>query len=187
MKTFIQMPKTPMKVLGIDPGIERLGWALVEEDGKKFKYILSGVKKTSKNLEVRERLLEINNFLEELILKERPTKLSVEKIFFSNNAKTAIIIGEVRGVILMLSAKHGLEFLELGPGEIKLSLTGYGKADKRGIENMLGHLVTLPEKKYLDDELICLFISFIKDHRQLDFFKKNQLHVICFDIDNIKF
>ncbi|MBI2024394.1 crossover junction endodeoxyribonuclease RuvC [Candidatus Giovannonibacteria bacterium] len=95
------MLKQAIKVLGIDPGIERLGWSLVERDSNKFKYLLSGVKRTDKNDKKHKRLLEIHDFVEKLIKEEKPEAISIEKIFFSNNAKTALIIGEVRGIILM--------------------------------------------------------------------------------------
>ena len=156
---FIQTSLTLMKVLGIDPGIERLGWAFIEDGQKKFKYISSGVKRTSKSQPTRERLLDINNFIEELIKKERPAMLSIENIFFSKNAKTALIIGEVRGVILMLSAKYDLGLLELGPAQIKLSLAGYGGADKKSIYSMLKLQIALPDKKFLDDETDAIAIA----------------------------
>ena len=148
-----------MKVLGIDPGIERLGWALVEGKHKKSKYITSGVKKTLKSKPTRERLLDINNFLEELIKKERPDILSIEKVFFSKNVKTALIIGEVRGVALMLSAKYALTLLEFGPAEIKLAIAGYGSADKKSVYDMLKLTVALPNKKFLDDETDAIAIA----------------------------
>ncbi|OGF51737.1 hypothetical protein A3I27_04535 [Candidatus Giovannonibacteria bacterium RIFCSPLOWO2_02_FULL_43_11b] len=148
-----------MKVLGIDPGIERLGWALVLGERKKSKYIVSGVKKTLKSKPTKERLLDINNFLEELIKKEKPDILSVEKVFFSKNVKTALIIGEVRGIVLMLSAKHNLKLLEFGPAEIKLSIAGYGGADKRSVYNMLKLTVSLPDRKFLDDETDAIAIA----------------------------
>ncbi|OGF73314.1 crossover junction endodeoxyribonuclease RuvC [Candidatus Giovannonibacteria bacterium RIFCSPHIGHO2_12_44_12] len=148
-----------MKVLGIDPGIERLGWALVESGQKKFRYIDSGTKKTLKSEPIEKRLLDINNFLEGLIKKEKPDVLSIEKVFFSKNVKTALIIGEVRGVALMLSSKYNLKLLEFGPAEIKLAIAGYGGADKKSVHNMLKLTVSLPDKKFLDDETDAIAIA----------------------------
>ena len=148
-----------MKVLGIDPGIERLGWALLEKQGNKFLYLSSGVKRTHKENARPDRLFDIHEFLDTLIRNERPELVSVEKIFFANNAKTALIVGEVRGVILMLAAKHKLKVLEFGPAEIKLAVAGYGHADKKSIESMMRLTLRLPEKKYLDDETDAIAIA----------------------------
>ncbi|MDP3784580.1 MAG: crossover junction endodeoxyribonuclease RuvC [bacterium] len=148
-----------MKVLGIDPGIERLGWAVVDGDRKKFNYINSGVKKTLKTDSEEKRLLQIHDFLEELIAKERPECVTLEKVFFSKNVKTALVIGEVRGIILMLAAKHGAKVIQLGPGEIKLAIAGYGKADKKSVFAMLTLTLALPDKKILDDESDAIAIA----------------------------
>jgi crossover junction endodeoxyribonuclease RuvC len=148
-----------MKVLGIDPGIERLGWAVLEKRDNKFKYLSSGVKKTLKSAKYEARLLEIHNFIDRLIKAEKPEMVSLEKIFFSKNVKTALIIGEVRGIIIMLAAKHNLITKEFAPNEIKLSLTGYGHADKESILNIVKLTVSIPERKFLDDESDALAIA----------------------------
>src|SRR3989338_8887555 len=96
------------KILGIDPGIERLGWAFLGDENKKFTYLSSGVKKTLKTQPQMERLLEIHDFLDDLIKTEKPDILSLERLFFSKNAKTAMVVGEARGDILMLPAQHNL-------------------------------------------------------------------------------
>ncbi|MDP3762739.1 MAG: crossover junction endodeoxyribonuclease RuvC, partial [bacterium] len=97
-----------MKVLGIDPGIERLGWGLIEKKDDGIGYLKSGVKKTLKTESQPARLLEIQNFLEELLARERPEVAAVERLFFSKNAKTALQVGEVRGVILAAAEKAGV-------------------------------------------------------------------------------
>ncbi|HEY4527529.1 MAG TPA: crossover junction endodeoxyribonuclease RuvC, partial [Candidatus Paceibacterota bacterium] len=97
-----------MKVLGIDPGIERLGWGLVEKKENGVSYLKSGVKKTLKTESPPARLLEIQNFLEELLARERPEVAAVERLFFSKNVKTALQVSEVRGVILAAAEKAGV-------------------------------------------------------------------------------
>src|SRR3989344_5998167 len=119
------------KVLGIDPGIERLGWAIIEEREGKMVYQSSGVKKTSSKKTTSARLWELLEFLESLIKKEKPEKAGIEKLFFSTNAKTAIIIGEVRGVILATLEKYSIPIHEFSPPEIKKIVTGDGSADKK--------------------------------------------------------
>ena len=147
------------RALGIDPGIERLGWAIIAGDGRKFNYLSSGVKKTSKTLEQSKRLLEIHDFLENLIQEKELELIAIEKVFFSKNVKTALIIGEVRGIILMLASKYKIPVSEFGPSEVKLALAGYGKADKTSVYNMLRLTLQLPHKKILDDESDAIAIA----------------------------
>src|SRR3989344_5157554 len=106
------MSKSIERILGVDPGIERLGWGLVEKNGNNYRRIDSGVKKTLKTKKESERLWEIFVFLDELMKKERPDILSTEKLFFAKNVKTALVIGEVRGVILTAAEAHGLAIKE---------------------------------------------------------------------------
>ncbi|MDP2668704.1 MAG: crossover junction endodeoxyribonuclease RuvC [bacterium] len=147
------------RILGVDPGIERLGWGLVEKNGGKYTRIDSGVKRTSKNKPVSDRLWEIYQFLDELIIKEKPSELSTEKLFFAKNVKTALVIGEVRGIILALGAKHGLSIKEFAPSEVKMAICGYGHATKEGVAEMLKLSINLPKNKLLDDETDALALA----------------------------
>ena len=148
-----------MKILGIDPGIERLGWGIIAKNGNELKRISSGVKKTLKTQKEGERLWEIFVFLDELIEKEKPDIVSTEKLFFSKNVKTALIIGEVRGVILSVVQKHNTPLREFTPPELKMAVCGYGKAGKESIANMVNLLLNLPKKKVLDDETDALALA----------------------------
>ncbi len=148
-----------MRVLGIDPGIERLGWGIVEKTPKKAACVLSGVKKTSKIKSEAARLGEIMEFLDGLLKRERPDLISVEKIFFSKNVKTALIIGGVRGIILALSEKHGIKIKEFTPLEVKVALTGYGRAGKENVARMLRLSLESAPPKMLDDESDALAVA----------------------------
>lgn len=148
-----------MKILGIDPGIERLGWGIVEKNGNELKRINSGVKKTSKNHKESERLWEIFVFLDDLIKKEKPDIIATEKLFFAKNVKTALVIGEVRGVILATAAKHRLYLKEFAPLEVKMAVCGYGRAGKESVANMVSLLLNLPKKHLLDDETDALALA----------------------------
>lgn len=148
-----------MKILGIDPGIERLGWGLIEKTPRGIKRLDSGVKRTLKTKRESERLWEIYQFLDELIKKEKPEILSTEKLFFSKNVKTALIIGEVRGLILALSAKHSLTLKEFAPLEVKLAVCGYGRAEKTSVAHMVRLMLNLPQNKLLDDETDALALA----------------------------
>lgn len=141
-----------MKILGIDPGIERLGWGIINKNDSKIERISSGVKKTLKTQKNPERLFEIQCFLDDLITKEKPDTISVEKLFFFKNVKTALNISEVRGVILATAQKHRLKITEFTPLQIKMAICGYGKASKNDVANMLKLSIALPKNKLLDDE-----------------------------------
>lgn len=148
-----------MKILGIDPGIERLGWGLIEKNGSEIKRINSGVKKTLKTQKESERLWEIFEFLDGLIKKEKPDLIGTEKLFFAKNVKTALVIGEVRGLILAVAAKHKVPTLEFTPLEAKSLICGYGRASKESVANMVKIHLDLPQKKLLDDETDALALA----------------------------
>lgn len=148
-----------MKILGIDPGIERLGWGVVEKNGNEFKRIASGVKRTLKTSRKSARLWEIFEFLDKLIKKEKPDALATEKIFFAKNVKTALIIGEVRGVILAAAEKNGLHIKEFTPLEAKVAVCGYGRASKESVASMLKLSLKMPKNKLLDDETDALALA----------------------------
>jgi crossover junction endodeoxyribonuclease RuvC len=146
-------------ILGIDPGIERLGWGLIKKNGNKIERIDSGVKKTLKTQKNAERLFEIQFFLDDLIKKKEPDLVSVEKVFVSKNAKTALNISETRGVILATAQKHDLHIVEFTPLQVKMAVCGYGKATKADVANMLKLSITLPQKQLLDDDTDALAIA----------------------------
>lgn len=148
-----------MKILGIDPGIERLGWGILIKNEGKFERINSGVKKTLKTQKQSERLFEIQCFLDELIQTEKPDAVSVEKLFFTKNAKTALTVSETRGVILSTAQKYKLPITEFTPLQVKMAVCGYGKATKDEVAKMLKLSIILPQKNILDDETDALAIA----------------------------
>ncbi|HEY4521836.1 MAG TPA: crossover junction endodeoxyribonuclease RuvC [Candidatus Paceibacterota bacterium] len=146
-------------ILGIDPGIERLGWGIIKKNGGEIERIDSGVKKTLKTQKQSERLFEIQCFLDDLIKKEKPNMMSTEKLFFSKNVKTALSISETRGVILATAQKHSLPIVEFTPLQVKTAVCGYGKASKEDVARMLKLSIKLPQKTLLDDETDALAIA----------------------------
>lgn len=148
-----------MKILGIDPGIERLGWGLIEKTASGIKRLDSGVKRTLKTKRESERLFEIYEFLDNLIKKEKPEILSTEKLFFAKNVKTALIIGEVRGIILAIGEKHRLTIKEFAPLEVKMAICGYGRAEKASVANMVCLMLNMPKNRLLDDETDALALG----------------------------
>lgn len=150
-----------MKVLAIDPGYDRFGLAILEKLGNKEVVVYSTCIETDKKSSQAERLTQIGLELENILKKHKPQKLVIEKLFFSVNKKTALGVAEVRGVALFLAQKNGLQIYEFHPADVKIAITGNGKADKKAIYFMAKRLVTLPDRKMQDDEIdaICLGIT----------------------------
>lgn len=144
-----------MKILGIDPGYERLGIAIVEKnpENRNPNLIFSETFKTSANDTDAERLFQIQKEIERVIKKYRPEKMGIETLFFNKNIKTAIKVAEARGIILACAKKYNLEITELSPQQVKIAVTGYGRSDKKAIIKMIPLLIQIKEKKkFFDDE-----------------------------------
>ena len=147
-----------MKILAIDPGFERLGIAVIEKNGKEV-LLYSSCFKTSAKLPFPERLNLIGSELEKIIKKYKPKALSIEKLYFQNNQKTAMGVAEARGVIIYTASKNKLKIFEYTPPQIKVAVTGYGKADKKMVMDMVPKLIALKEKINSDDELDAIAIG----------------------------
>lgn len=149
-------------ILGIDPGIEKLGIAVIKvnpNEKKKETVIYSECFMTDKKMETQNRLALIYARIGEIIKKYSPTIVAIEHIFFSVNQKTAIVVAEARGVILASIGANNLEIIELTPNEIKQSVTGYGKATKADIIKMIPKIVDLPTDSLQDDEIDAIAIA----------------------------
>jgi len=153
------------RVLAVDPGFDRVGVAILESD----KVLFSNCIVTNRNDSHELRLLEIGENLNKVIKKWKPDSLAIETLFFNQNVSTAIKVAEARGVIIYKASEAGLEVFEYSPQAIKIAITGYGKANKQQVENMLQRLVKLPAdgSKKLDDELdaIALGITHLASQR----------------------
>ncbi len=147
------MPHKKNTVLAFDPGFERLGVAVVEKIGGKERLTYSDCIRTAASLTFPERLHILGSEAEKLIKKFKPTAVALEEMFFEKNAKTAIRVAEVSGMLTYIAAKEGLPVYTYTPLEVKIAITGYGKSDKRAVAHMVGRLVVLPAKKRLDDEI----------------------------------
>ncbi len=140
-----------MTVLGIDPGLERLGYSILEFTNSAILPLSYGLISTDKDTEKSRRLFQIYSDLTSLIEKHRPDYISVETLIFAKNVKTALIISEVRGIILLLGAQHNLAIYEFTPLEVKMSLTGYGRSSKSQIQSAVKLILNLPEIPKPDD------------------------------------
>ncbi len=148
-----------MRILGIDPGTAITGYGIVDEIDKKIKLVEYGVIRTSPKQTASERLEIIAADLKKVINDFKPDHCAVEKLFFSTNAKTAIKVGEARGVILLTIVKENILINEYTPLEVKLAITGYGKADKKQIQYMVKNLLKLQETPQPDDAADALAIA----------------------------
>jgi crossover junction endodeoxyribonuclease RuvC len=148
-----------MRIIGIDPGIARLGWGVIDSNGNKVKPINFGCFETSKDDPVQVRLLAIHNFLDKLFLEYKPDALSIEELFFNKNVSTALTVGQARGIVLLASALHNVPFYSFTPLEIKMALTGYGRADKSQIGHMVKTLLYLKSIPKPDDTADALAIA----------------------------
>lgn len=125
-----------MIILGIDPGTHRTGFAVIEKERSRISLLECGLI-SPKTQEQRQRILIIWQKTEELIEKYKPNYIAIEKIFFSQNQKTALAVAEVRGIFLLKSAMQGAELLEFSPNEVKLTICGYGHASKSQVLNIV--------------------------------------------------
>lgn len=152
-----------MKVLGIDPGSETLGWGVVEGSGLKYQLTDYGTVKSSPKESFSKRLLKIYDGVEAVIKEFQPDVISVEEAFYATNAKVAIKLGQVRGVVLLAGEKSNLEVAEYAPRLIKQTVVGYGNAEKHQVQEMVRLLLrmkSVPEPHDAADALaiaICHF------------------------------
>ena len=149
-----------MIILSIDPGYERLGIAVLEKSPKQKEILLhSECFKTSAKIPYHKRLLLIGEKIKEIIEKFSPEILATEKLFFSKNQKTALLVAESRGVILYTASSLDLRIFEYTPAEIKIAVTGYGKSEKKQIIDMVKKLIVVPKTKNSDDEFDAIAIG----------------------------
>lgn len=156
-----------MKVIAIDPGYDRVGFAVLDKNPKE-KVIYSECYITDKNNDFAERIFRVGQRLEEIILKHQPDFCAIEQLFFSKNTKTALQVSEARGMMVYIAKKHGLGVYEYTPNQIKLAVTGYGAATKNEVFTMVNRLVDIPKNSQQDDEVdaIAAGLTFLACYRE---------------------
>jgi crossover junction endodeoxyribonuclease RuvC len=141
-----------MRILGIDPGTGILGFGVIDvATNGKIKLVDGGVIRTPVKQADSERLKTIYDELTEIITEHKPGVMSVEKLFFAQNVTTAMSVAQARGVVLLCGKQSGLELFEYTPLQIKQAITGYGKADKKQMQEMVRVLLSLNEVPKPDD------------------------------------
>ncbi len=148
-----------MKILGIDPGMAIVGYGMIDIDGDNIELVTSGSIQTDKKLSDSARLLEIYNDLCQIVDKYKPDCASVEKLFFFKNQKTVIPVAEARGVILTVLEKFGIPAYEYTPMEVKQVLTGYGRAEKKEVDQMVHLALQTDNLPKLDDTVDAIAIA----------------------------
>lgn len=152
-----------MKVLGIDPGSETLGWGIVEGTGLKYSLVDYGTVKSSPKESFSKRLLKIFDGVADVIWKHQPDVLSIEEAFYATNVSVALKLGQVRGVVMLAGEKAGIEIAEYAPRLVKQTVAGYGNAEKHQVQEMIRVLLkmkTVPKPHDAADALaiaICHF------------------------------
>ena len=153
-----------MIVLGIDPGTARTGYGLVTRDGSELRMLDYGCFETIDDRPLAARLLLIHEALTDIIETHRPEAVGVERLFFNKNVQTAFAVGQARGVVLLAAAQHGLPIFEFGPHEVKLAVTGYGRAPKDQVARMVQLVLSMSELPRPDDAADALAVAVCTAH-----------------------
>lgn len=149
-----------VRIVGIDPGFDRMGLCVLEKEGNKETLLHSSCIITNRKETFGQRLATLGKELEAVLKKYKPEELAIEKLFFAKNQTTAIQVAEVRGVVLYLSELYKLSVFEYSPPQVKVAVAGHGKATKTDIELMVPRILKVPNKKgMLDDELDAIAIA----------------------------
>lgn len=150
-----------MRILGIDPGFDRTGWGVIEDVGGRLTYIDCGCIQTSAADAYAKRLQMVRDGVAELIKQHKPDALAVEQLFFQTNAKTAIKVGEARGVVILAAADASIPIVEPTPNQVKSGTTGQGNAEKAQVQDMVVRLLKLKAVPKPDDAADALAIAIV--------------------------
>jgi crossover junction endodeoxyribonuclease RuvC len=153
-------------VLGIDPGTARTGYGIVAREGGRLQVVDFGCFETVPDRPLEARLMLIHEAITLLIEEHRPEALGVERVFFNRNAQTAFAVGQARGVVLLAAAQHGLPIHEFGPHEVKMAVTGYGRASKAQVQRMVQALLGLADLPRPDDAADALAVAVCAAHER---------------------
>ena len=148
-----------MRILGIDPGYATIGFGVIESQGIQARMLTYGAITTPAGIPLSRRLYQIGCDMEELIAQTKPDVISIEELFFNTNLTTGIAVAHGRGVLLFVAEKCGIPLFEYTPGQVKLAVTGYGKAEKRQVMDMTRRLLKLKAVPRPDDAADALALA----------------------------
>lgn len=153
-----------MIILGIDPGIAILGYGIVEYNGNSFKTLDYGAVLTDSKEATPNRLNKIYNELGKLLDIYKPDAVAIEELFFNKNVKTALVVGQARGVAILAAAQRDLEIFEYTPLQVKQGVVGYGRADKKQVQVMVKTFLNLKSVPKPDDVADALAVAICHAH-----------------------
>lgn len=153
-----------MRILGIDPGFGIVGYSVIEYNDNSFQLIKAAAIQTKPNSDFNKRLCTIYEELDKVIKEYNPTEAAVETIYFNKNTKTAIAVAEARGVILLKLKQANVNIGEYTPLQVKQAVTGYGRAEKKQVEEMTQRLLNLKTMPKLDDVTDAMAIAVCHAH-----------------------
>jgi crossover junction endodeoxyribonuclease RuvC len=153
-------------VLGVDPGTAATGYGIVERTGNRLRAVDFGCFETTPAHALPARLMEIHRAMAELIEEHRPAYVGVERLFFNRNVQTAFAVGQARGVVLLAAAQAGVPVFEYGPHEVKMAVTGYGRADKGQVQRMVQAVLGMDVLPRPDDAADALAVAICVAHAQ---------------------
>lgn len=149
-----------MRILGIDPGIGRTGWGVIEViKSSSFKVESFGCIETPVGMDVEKRLQVLYEEISRIITEEKPNSLAIEDLFFNTNAKTALVVGQARGIVLLAASQNNLPLGVYTPLQVKIAVTGYGRAEKGQVGQMVKTILKLPSIPKPDDTADALAIA----------------------------
>jgi len=153
-----------MIILGIDPGIATTGYGVIEKTGHKLVAVAYGAILTPAGMDLPERLLMLSRELQTIMQTHQPESLGIEELFFNTNVKTAMTVGQARGVVLLVAEQNGIKSTGYTPPQVKSAVCGYGKADKIQVQDMVMRLLNLKAKPKPDDVADALAIAICHAH-----------------------
>lgn len=148
-----------MRILGIDPGIGRTGWGIIEEEGGKIKAIAFDCFQTPAGEAIPIRLEKIYTHIQSILRQYKPHALAIEDLFFNTNAKTALVVGQARGVVILATAQANVPLAIYTPLQVKIAVAGYGRAEKTQIGHMIKAILKMPSVPKPDDTADALAIA----------------------------
>jgi len=153
-----------MLTLGIDPGVATTGFGLVRETANRLSYVACGCISTTPKESSQQRLAIIYGEVKKLIALHHPTYLAIERLYFGENSKTAMAVGQARGIVLLAAAEAKIMIAEYTPLEVKMAVTGYGKAEKKQVQQMVKNLLNLAAPPHPDDAADALAVAICHLH-----------------------
>ena len=153
-----------MRILGIDPGFAITGYSIIDYIGNRFSLITSGAVTTDAGVSFPLRLEKMYRDLDEIIKTYKPEAMSIEELFFNNNAKTAINVAQARGIVLVVGCKNNIPTYEYTPLQVKQAVVGYGRADNKQVQKMVQSILHVESVPKLDDITDSMAIAICHAH-----------------------